>query len=75
MNQLYFAIFFYNKNVIFRSVLLPPRPGDANKNGFNKWPFLSVQQWGENPRGNWMLIIENVGSAENKGNIPIRFSE
>lgn len=33
------------------SVLLPPRPQDFNQNGFHKWPFLSVQTWGEDPRG------------------------
>uniref|UniRef100_A0A1I7XHB5 P/Homo B domain-containing protein n=1 Tax=Heterorhabditis bacteriophora TaxID=37862 RepID=A0A1I7XHB5_HETBA len=43
-----------------RSVLLPPRPQDFNSNGFHKWPFLSVQQWGEDPRGTWILMVESV---------------
>ncbi|ETN70856.1 convertase P-domain protein [Necator americanus] len=43
-----------------RSVLLPPRPQDFNSNGFHKWPFLSVQQWGEDPRGTWVLMVESV---------------
>ncbi|CAJ0950066.1 unnamed protein product, partial [Mesorhabditis belari] len=43
-----------------RSILLPPRPFDYNSNGFQKWPFLSVQQWGEDPRGTWVLIVESV---------------
>uniref|UniRef100_A0A183FFD2 P/Homo B domain-containing protein n=1 Tax=Heligmosomoides polygyrus TaxID=6339 RepID=A0A183FFD2_HELPZ len=43
-----------------RSVLLPPRPQDFNTNGFHKWPFLSVQQWGEDPRGTWILMVESV---------------
>nr|CDJ84260.1 unnamed protein product [Haemonchus contortus] len=43
-----------------RSVLLPPRPQDYNSNGFHKWPFLSVQQWGEDPRGTWVLMVESV---------------
>ncbi|CAI5439412.1 unnamed protein product [Caenorhabditis angaria] len=43
-----------------RSVLLPPRPQDFNANGFHKWPFLSVQQWGEDPRGTWLLMVESV---------------
>jgi len=45
-----------------RSVLLPPRPQDYNQNGFHKWPFLSVQTWGEDPRGTWTLIVESVSS-------------
>ena len=43
-----------------RSVLLPPRPQDFNSNGFHKWPFLSVQQWGEDPRGTWVLMVESI---------------
>jgi subtilisin-like proprotein convertase family protein len=50
-----------------RSLLLPRRPHDINRSGFHKWPFLSVQQWGEDPRGVWTLEIENVGSARNRG--------
>ncbi|VDN50246.1 unnamed protein product [Dracunculus medinensis] len=47
------------------SVLLPPRPQDYNSNGFHRWPFLSVQMWGEDPRGVWTLMVESV-SANNK---------
>ncbi|GMR53989.1 hypothetical protein PMAYCL1PPCAC_24184 [Pristionchus mayeri] len=43
-----------------KSVLLPPRPQDFNVNGFHKWPFLSVQMWGEDPRGTWVLMVESV---------------
>ena len=43
-----------------KSVLLPPRPQDFNSNGFHKWPFLTVQQWGEDPRGTWILMVESV---------------
>uniref|UniRef100_A0A7E4ZQC0 P/Homo B domain-containing protein n=1 Tax=Panagrellus redivivus TaxID=6233 RepID=A0A7E4ZQC0_PANRE len=45
-----------------RSVLLPPRPQDFNSNGFHKWPFLSVQTWGEDPRGTWTLQVESVST-------------
>lgn len=45
-----------------KSVLLPPRPQDYNQNGFHKWPFLSVQSWGEDPRGTWTLMVESVSS-------------
>lgn len=49
------------------SVLLPARPRDDFRNGFQKWPFMSVQQWGENPQGLWTLTIANVGSELNTG--------
>lgn len=38
---------------------------DYNSNGFHRWPFLSVQMWGEDPRGVWTLMVESV-SANNK---------
>lgn len=41
-------------------VLLPPRPQDFNQNGIHKWPFLSVQTWGEDPTGTWTLTVESV---------------
>nr|CDJ84259.1 unnamed protein product [Haemonchus contortus] len=43
-----------------RSVLLPPRPQDSSSHGLNDWPFLSVQQWGEDPYGTWILEVESV---------------
>lgn len=42
------------------SVLLP-RPFDTQESNFNNWPFLSVHFWGENPSGQWKLIISNEG--------------
>uniref|UniRef100_A0A915D2T9 P/Homo B domain-containing protein n=1 Tax=Ditylenchus dipsaci TaxID=166011 RepID=A0A915D2T9_9BILA len=45
-----------------QSVLLPPRPQDFNQNGFHKWPFLSVQMWGEDPRGIWTLMVESIST-------------
>nr|A0A044RE18.1 RecName: Full=Endoprotease bli; AltName: Full=Blisterase; Flags: Precursor [Onchocerca volvulus] len=49
------------------SVLLPPRPQDFNSNGIHKWPFLSVQTWGEDPRGKWTLMVESVSTNRNVG--------
>lgn len=49
------------------SVLLPPRPQDYNPNGFHKWPFLTVQVWGEDPRGTWTLMVESVSTNRNIG--------
>uniref|UniRef100_A0A7I5E6G8 P/Homo B domain-containing protein n=1 Tax=Haemonchus contortus TaxID=6289 RepID=A0A7I5E6G8_HAECO len=43
-----------------KSVLLPPRPKDNTSRGFRNWPFLSVQQWGEDPNGTWILEIASV---------------
>ncbi|KAI1730793.1 subtilase family domain-containing protein [Ditylenchus destructor] len=45
-----------------QSILLPPRPQDFNQNGFHKWPFLSVQMWGEDPRGIWTLMVESIST-------------
>ncbi|KAK3097564.1 hypothetical protein FSP39_010877 [Pinctada imbricata] len=42
-----------------RSTLLPKRPSDMSHGGFNQWAFLSVQFWGEDPRGTWKLEIED----------------
>jgi subtilisin-like proprotein convertase family protein/subtilisin family serine protease len=50
-----------------KSVLLPPRPQDFNQNGFHKWPFLTVQMWGEDPRGTWTLTVESVSNNPKLG--------
>ena len=50
-----------------RCTLLPPRPRDNNNSGFHQWPFLSVHQWGEDPRGDWTLTVENAGQETNHG--------
>jgi furin len=41
------------------SNLLDYRPFDQNKNGFHNWPFMTAHYWGENPNGEWILIINN----------------
>lgn len=39
-----------------RSMILNRRPfDDDDKNGFVRWPFMTTQTWGENPRGKWIL--------------------
>lgn len=40
---------------------------DFNPSGFHKWPFLSVQTWGEDPRGTWTLMVESVSTNRNVG--------
>lgn len=52
---------------LFRSILLPQRSSDDSPIGFTKWPFMSVQQWGEKPYGTWILNVENVGNGDNPG--------
>ena len=38
------------------SVLLPKRKSDfVNMEGFEKWPFMTVLNWGESPLGVWSL--------------------
>ncbi|RUS76822.1 hypothetical protein EGW08_015420 [Elysia chlorotica] len=44
-----------------RSKLLQERPSDMSAGGFDNWPFLSVQFWGEQPQGVWTLDIEDAG--------------
>ncbi|BFZ01777.1 hypothetical protein BsWGS_04815 [Bradybaena similaris] len=43
-----------------KSQLLPRRPSDSGSGGFDEWPFMSVHFWGENPRGQWTLEIEDA---------------
>ena len=43
---------------VFRSVLLPERRNDfVNDKGYYSWPFTTVHHWGENPAGDWKLIV------------------
>lgn len=44
-----------------RSVVLPRRPKDV-LGDFVNWPFMSVHFWGEDPAGQWTVLITNDGS-------------
>ena len=45
-----------------KSILLPYRGRDTtNDEGYNKWPFMSVHFWGEDPSGNWALNVTYRG--------------
>lgn len=46
------------------STLLGRRVEDDSPDGFNSWPFMTVHNWGESPRGLWTLEIVDV---ENNG--------
>ena len=46
------------------STLLGRRVEDDSPDGFNSWPFMTVHNWGESPRGLWTLEIVDI---ENNG--------
>lgn len=39
------------------SMLLPHRRRDQHKQGFRKWPFMTVMSWGETAIGKWIFIV------------------
>jgi proprotein convertase subtilisin/kexin type 5 len=41
------------------SHLLMSRPRDTDEDTFDKWPFMSVHFWGEDPKGTWKIMIRN----------------
>ncbi|XP_043523370.1 neuroendocrine convertase 1-like isoform X1 [Frieseomelitta varia] len=50
--------------------ILKPRKLDDSAAGFEKWKFMSVASWGEDPRGSWFLdILDEIGPEENNGTI------
>ena len=40
------------------SVLLPHRRNDYSSEGFHDWPFMTVHNWGEDPRGHWKYVVK-----------------
>ena len=42
------------------SQLLAKRPLDDSSRGLDKWPFTSVEFWGENPQGDWTVKIRDA---------------
>lgn len=48
-----------------KSSLLTTRPFDDSPRGFNRWLFMTVHDWVENPNGMWSLEIQNKGSHRN----------
>ena len=49
------------------SMLLSRRPHDVSRNGFDKWPLMSVHFWGESAIGKWTLIVRDKDSQNNRG--------
>ena len=44
------------------STLLPHRRRDFHSDGFHEWPFMTVHNWGEDPRGDWKYIVTISGT-------------
>lgn len=45
-----------------RSTLLAHREKDfIGDTGYDQWPFMSVQFWGENPTGSWQCVVSYKG--------------
>ncbi len=40
-----------------KTTLLTEREQDKSVDGFQNWPFMSVHNWGENPKGLWTIKI------------------
>lgn len=56
-----------------RSMILNRRPlDDDGKNGFVRWPFMTTQTWGENPRGKWTLEVKFYNHTDPNDNITLR---
>lgn len=49
------------------STLLARRPLDISRNGFDKWPLMSVHFWGESSFGKWTVIVRDKESQNNRG--------
>ncbi|KAK3854786.1 hypothetical protein Pcinc_038753 [Petrolisthes cinctipes] len=47
--------------------LLTERLMDGSSRGFQKWPFMSVHTWAENPRGTWTVNISDSSQMTANG--------
>uniref|UniRef100_A0A8C6E314 Proprotein convertase subtilisin/kexin type 4 n=1 Tax=Moschus moschiferus TaxID=68415 RepID=A0A8C6E314_MOSMO len=52
-----------------RSTLVAIRPFDVSSQGYNNWIFMSTHFWDEDPRGLWILGLENKGYYFNTGTL------
>lgn len=39
--------------------MMEPRPLDESNKGFFEWKIKSLQFWGENPSGQWTVIVKD----------------
>ncbi|XP_076350282.1 neuroendocrine convertase 1-like [Tachypleus tridentatus] len=51
------------------SMLLSRRQKDISSLGFRNWTFLTVHLWGENPKGNWSLLVRDKYGENYYGHI------
>ncbi|KAI1230577.1 hypothetical protein IHE44_0010043 [Lamprotornis superbus] len=51
------------------STLVTVRPYDTSQDGYQDWTFMSTHFWDENPKGIWMLQLENRGDDSNTGQL------
>ncbi|CAF0819284.1 unnamed protein product [Didymodactylos carnosus] len=52
------------------TTLLAEREQDSSSEGFKNWAFMSVHNWGENPKGVWKIeIIDATGNKNNHGEL------
>ena len=48
------------------SQLLARRKYDKSRDGFKQWAFMTVQLWGESPRGEWKLHVNTIDGSYGK---------
>lgn len=47
--------------------MLSTRRYDDSKNGLHDWTFMTVHNWGENPKGVWVMNVTDNIATLNKG--------
>jgi len=53
-----------------QTTLLSERDQDSSTDGFKNWSFMSVHNWGENPKGLWTIkIMDTTGNMNNHGSL------
>jgi proprotein convertase subtilisin/kexin type 1 len=52
-----------------RTALLLERPDDASTAGFNNWTFMTLHNWGEQPRGTWILRVADRSNGGYSGSL------
>ncbi|XP_035211477.1 neuroendocrine convertase 1-like isoform X2 [Stegodyphus dumicola] len=51
------------------SMILSRRERDSSAIGFKNWTFLSVHFWGENPAGQWKVLVRDLTGKNYKGSV------
>jgi len=53
-----------------QTTLLSERDQDTSSDGFKNWSFMSVHNWGEDPKGLWTIkIMDTTGNSDNRGQL------